>query len=239
MSRRIWLPLAAALLALWSVTAAAGTGDINLQSDGTYWNIKAGLKTNSSGHVQVTQTNRAVDDNGLQSMLAMGGLQGITPGGSQLCTSFVPMKQFVGGSLQIDWADSLQSTASNDSVAFEVFVFGKRSTTNDGIDYFIDMDPTTTRLDGILVFHPRNGWAASTLAKSTIYAPTAILGAAAASDIQRYSVSVPLYNRVGGAVSEEYLGCLVVNRSGTQGGGTVNGLNIIHGLNIQVEQKVN
>ena len=52
-------------------------------------------------------------------------------------------------------------------------------------------------------------------------------------------MSRPLYDRLGAPISEEYIGCIVVNRSGTQGGGTVNGLNIIHGLNIQIEQKAN
>lgn len=241
MSRRIWLPLAAAVLVLWSVTAAiAYTGNIVQATDGSYWNIKSGDRTDQYGNKLTKQTNRPVDDNGLQSMIAMGGLQGITPGGSITSSSYIPMKQFIGGSLQIDWADSLQSAASQDSVAFEVYLIGKRSTTNDGIDYLIDMDPTTSRLDGILVTSPNNPILATTIAnaRSTVFAPNKLAAIGTAAAFARYSVSVPLYTKVGAPISEEYIGCIVVNRSGSFGG-TPSGINIIHGLNVQVEQKVN
>ena len=202
--------------------------------------MQGSVGTTVGNPVLAKTTNRAVDDNGIQSMLAMGGLQGVTPGGSVQSTSYIPMKQFVGGSLQVDWADSLQSAASQDSTCFEVFLIGKRSTTNDGIDYLIDMDPTTSRLDGILITSPNNPILTTTIAnaRSTVFAPNKLAAIGTAAAFARYSVSVPLCNKVGAPISEEYIGCIVVNRS-CSFGGTPSGVNIIHGVNVNVVQKAN
>jgi hypothetical protein len=251
MSRRSWLPLVAVLLvmACASVARAAST-DIVQVADGTYWNIASHEKCDASGNQLVHVTNRAVDDNAVQYLTT-----GVTIGpGAQFQTNFKPVIGFTNGMLQVAWTDSLTTAAEQDSFAVEVYLQDHLSDSNDGTFFFIDTDPTTPALDGYFITSPNNPWATATAlvprppmmfyTKLTGAAKIAVGSPGGTTAINGfYNVSIPLTNKVGAPLLGNYLGVLIVNRSGNYSAasdnGTVSYKNIAHNVSVAVVKKAN
>ena len=195
------------------------------------------------------QTNRPVDDNGVQYLTT--GIATLAPG-AQFQTIFLPVKEFRGGMLQVAWTDTTGASAEQDSVALEFYLEDHLSQSGDGTFFFTDTDPSTPQLDGFFITSPLNQWAGNpALVKSSQVFYNKLTGAAkiatgspggTTADNGFYNISIPLATKQGASLLGNNLGLLIVNRSGKavdNAIGKITGSSTIHNLSVALVLKAN
>lgn len=186
-------------------------------------------------------TNRQSDDNTVITVAT--GLT-LSQASGYYLTNFVDLTLFGQLELHVDWADSLKTQASVDSVLFEIIPVGKFSTTADGYDYAINLGGNSGAADTVFagwVFgSPKNPSMQAGIAPAgCVFQPNYIYrpgpGGGSASSVKfLYASAVPLSTKYGGWICENYMGFLVRVLSRAS-----NALTNLHSLNIYLVAKAN